>query len=325
MYDPEVTHIDQPVTMPLPDGTTLKVSALAKQELTEISASLRVKKAGSYEYVVFAPSAALLEVFGAEEQPTPRRDINLRDFLAFEVYRCAPSFVSSPKNLWRGAVTLANGDPRDLTPENFRLVWHETPYQDSLLAQEADTDRAEAAEAESIAIEAQEEMLLDKEPETPSGTSAEVIENQRQWLGEHFGKLRNVAGRILRERKHQADEVIQKTVTALLSQIANGTCPATEEVKFISWMQGAARAAARWKLGAIHAGVCQDIDHDPAEIRLLKLVRRSTTSNGGEFDLDDAMQLMDESDSEKEERERIQEEGGKWDWNRVDLEAGIEV
>jgi hypothetical protein len=37
------------------------------------------------------------------------------------------------------------------------------------------------------------------------------------------------------------------------------------------------------------------------------------------------MQLMDESDSEKEERERIQEEGGKWDWNRVDLEAGIEV
>jgi hypothetical protein len=333
MYDEAVTDINQGVTMPLPDGTVVTLTAYAKHGLTESGVKLRVKKAAAYEYIVFTPSAEMLEDFGSEN--VPERNINLRDWLAFWVYHCAPSFDGVGKG-WRGAVTLADGNPRNLTPENFRLVWHEEPYEDSRLAPQADAECAQAAEAEAMAVEALDEMEADNKQETlttPVKNSQETIDNQRNWLGEHFGKMRSVVGSILRERPHQADETIQRTVSELLAQIAHGTCPATHEESFILWMKGAARTAAKWKLGAIHGGVCADFDYDKSAIRLLGVMRQNAKNQIGDIDIADEpeelQRLMETpmgfDDLEGAQRERIKEEGGVWDWNRIDLDAGVEV
>ena len=106
------------------------------------------------------------------------------------------------------------------------------------------------------------------------------ISEQEALLPEAFSQMRGVAYAILKQdresktgSKSQADDVVQDVSLSLLGQIRAGKCHAVNRGQFFSFCFAAVQRAASWKLQAITNGVCSDVDHDPAEILLLRVKR----------------------------------------------------
>jgi hypothetical protein len=330
----EITDIHRAVELPLSDGTTVRVTHHAAQTLAEVYGITkgRIKKAkDGFEYVVATLSRKAFVPYAVTEDP--QREVALRDLLAFYVYHNGPAFHFIPVkrgSLWNGRVEMADGDQRNLLPDNFRLEWFETPYADARLAPGAhkpEEERAAAADSNEV-----ETITIDESLSAPQ--NAELIQEQRGLLARYFSLIQNECKKILLRSEYQADEVAQETTFQLLRQIDNGMCPATNEVNFQKWAKGSAWLASLRKLRAIRAGVCVDVDHDKAEIRLLRAVRflgEQSEKVGSPLEgvsMRDALNLpalaAELEKASKEEAETIKAEGGAWNWNRVDLERGLE-
>jgi len=172
------------------------------------------------------------------------------------------------------------------------------------------------------------------------------IQAQEELLSEVFGKMCGVAKAILTPdyysktgSESQADDVVQEVAMTVLAMVRAGKCRAINRGQFFAFCFSLTQRAASWKLQAITSGFCRDVDHDDAEILLLRLKRLEgdlrerqglAVDDNGTSPLEGidpvwlAKQLeRDAEQKSRRERQRIKEEGGSWD--NVDLEAGTEL
>ena len=97
------------------------------------------------------------------------------------------------------------------------------------------------------------------------------------------------------------------------------------------------RNAANWKLGAILNGACLDVDHDEAEIRLVRVANKEgkdrmragyppdypiDLTEPGVSRTDLARQLEKEA---MDKQQKLKAEGGRWNHDRMDIDAGSEL
>jgi hypothetical protein len=308
--------LNEPANLPLTDGTNALVTEYALMLLDEDYGIVRgrIKKGSAGEVVVVAPKRFDgKRVIGNKEVP-------LRDLLAIDVYGLCKRLERADISGYR----LADGNPRNLMPSNVVKVLKSPPDL---------KDRKPYTRRKPLAV-------------TERPTDALHIHEQESLLSEAFPKMRGVAYAILKSdcqsqtgSSWQADDVVQKVALNLLSLIRAGKCKAANRGQFFSFCFALTQREASWKLQALSNGTCRDVDHDEAEILLLRVRRLEgdlRERQGLPVDYGDSSPLdgMDpawvakelERDAEKkaaEEKQRVKEEGGKW--NRVDLEAGTEV
>ena len=313
---PKVESTMTPRTrLPLNDGTFARMTKEAIHILAEdygITTG-RLKKGTGSDVVVVSPT----RYDGKAVHGVP--EVALRDLLAVHVY--------SLSTLWEendiAGYRLADGDARNLTPQNFvkvmktvKEVNERKPYTRKITA-------VKERPAESLSINEQEALL-----------------------SEVFGKMRGIAYAILKpdhESKtgspSQADDVVQEVAIAVLSLVRAGKCRAINRGQFFAFCFSLTQRAASWKYQALANGFCRDIDHDEAAILLLRVKRleadlRERKGQYAEEDSNSPLEGIDpiwlakqlERDSEEQsrrERQRIHEEGGTWE--HVDLEAGTEM
>ncbi len=308
--------IYDPASLPLTDGSVAIVTENAIEVLEEEYGIVRgrVKKGSAGEVVVVSPKRYNGKIVrGAKEVP-------LRDLLAVHVYNTCSHLEE--KDLLR--FQIVDGAARNLMPSNVVKVMKTV------------TEVKERKKYTRKAV-----TVLTERP-----ADALSIREQEGLLSEAFPQMRGVAYAILRPDREskigswsQADDVVQTTALSLLNQIRAGTCDSVSRGQFFGWCFSAVQKAASWKLQVIANGVCRDVDHDEAEILLLRVKRLEgdlrerqglPVDHGDSSPLDGvdpvwlAKQL--EADAEEKaakERQRIKEEGGRW--HNVDLESGSEV
>jgi len=304
--------------LPLKDGTFARLTKEAIHILAEdygITTG-RFKKGTGSDVVVVSPTRYDgKSVHGAPE-------VALRDLLAVHIYSLSALWEEKEIAGYR----LADGDARNLTPSNIvkvmksvREVKERKPY-----TRKSTTVTQRPAEALSIS-------------------------EQEALLPEAFSQMRGVAYAILKQdresktgSKSQADDVVQDVSLSLLGQIRAGKCHAVNRGQFFSFCFAAVQRAASWKLQAITNGVCSDVDHDPAEILLLRVKRLEgdlrekrglSVEDNGTSPIEGidpawlAKQLeRDAEEKDRQERQQTKEEGGRWDVAGLRAEvSGVDV
>jgi hypothetical protein len=304
--------------LPLTDGSHARLTKEAIEILAEHFGVTtgRLKKGTGSDVVMVSP----IRYDGKAVHGVP--EIALRDLLAVHVYGLRTWREEEEKSI--AGYRLADGDARNLTPSNIVKVMktvsevnERKPYT------RTKTKPVKERLAESLSINEQEAML-----------------------GEVFGKMRGVAYAILKPDRYsktgsesQADEVVQETAMTVLSLVRAGKCRAINRGQFFAFCFSLTQRAASWKLQALTSGFCRDVDHDEAEILLLRVKRleadlRERKGQFAEEDSNSPLEGVDpvwlakqlERDTEEKsrtERQRDKEEGGSW--HAVDLEAGTEV
>ena len=309
--------MNEPANLPLTDGTTAIVTEDALEALEEDYGIVRgrVKKGSSGEVVLVTPKRYNGKpVRGAKE-------VLLRDLLAVHVYGLCGNHWEEKEI---AGYKLADADARNLMPSNVVKVMKTAPEV---------KDRKPYTRKKIKAV-----------PERP--TDALSIREQEELLSEVFAKMRGVAYAILTPDNHsktgsrsQADDVVQEVAVTVLSLVRAGKCHAVNRGQFFSFCFALTQRAASWKLQAIASGFCRDVDHDEAEILLLRVKRLEadlrqregvSVEDNGISPLEGidpvwlAKQLeRDAAEKRTTEHQRVKEEGGTWE--AVDLEAGTEL
>jgi hypothetical protein len=292
--------------LPLSDGTfaLLTPKALGRLEDEFGIVEARVKKGAA------GCNAVVARISTGDFRTN--KEIPVRDLLATWVY-----FPSWHPNENRGrSYFLTDGDARNLMPGNFLLT--DAP---TVVNFEEKKPRVKKVSAPRV-----------------RPTDALPIETQEALLEEAFPKMRGIATAILRpESTAQGEEVCQTTALELLQQIRAGGCDSINKWQFFAWAFSAVKTVALRKLRNIQSGVCKDVDHDRAAIRLLRVKRlngKMREQAGLSLELDENMlgdinlpslarQLETEA-AEKAEAQRQQKaDGGSW--RKVDIEAAAEV
>jgi hypothetical protein len=305
--------------LPLSDGSHARLTKKALEILAEDYGVTtgRLKKGSGSDVVVVSPTRFDGKpVHGAPE-------VSLRDLLAVHVYGLGTFREWENKEI--EGYKLADGDARNLRPENFIKV------------------------VKTVKEMKERKPYTRKTPAAPGATRpAEYlsITEQEELLGEVFGKMRALAYAILTPDRYsktgsssQADEVVQESAMNILSLVRGGKCRAINRGMFFAFCFSLTQRAASWKLQAIASGFCRDVDHDEAEILLLRVKRleadlRERRGQYAEEDSNSPLEGVDpiwlakelERDAEEkaaEERQQMKEEGGSFD--AVDLEAGTEL
>ncbi len=308
--------MNEPTNLPLTDGTVAVVTEYAL-DLLESEYGIvkgRVKKGSAGDVVVVSPK----RYSGKPVRGT--KEVALRDFLAVHVYNLC--------SLWEenniSGYKLADGDAKNLMPENIVTIMkpvtevnERKPYTRKKI-----TD-APKRSAESLSIQEQEELLSEVFEKMCAVAHAILASDGPSMTGSHS----------------QADDVVQETAMTVLAMVRAGKCRAINRGQFFAFCFSLTQRAASWKLQAITSGFCRDVDHDEAEILLLRVKRLEadlrerkglSIEDNGQSPLEDidpawlAKQLeRDAEEKSRIERQRIKEEGGSWE--RVDLEAGTEL
>jgi hypothetical protein len=309
--------MNENANLPLTDGTVATVTEYALEVLEEEYGIVRgrVKKGSAGDVVLVTPKRYNGKpVRGAKELP-------LRDLLAVHVYppMCT---IWDEKDL--AGFKLVDCAARNLLPSNIVKVMKTVPEV---------KDRKPYTRKKIKAV-----------PERPS--DALSVSEQEELLSEVFVKMRGVAYAILTPDSHsktgsrsQADDVVQEVAVTVLSLVRAGKCHAVNRGQFFSFCFALTQRAASWKLQAIASGFCRDVDHDEAEILLLRVKRLEadlreregvSVEDNGMSPLEgiDPVWLAKELErdaaaKQTTEHQRVKEEGGRWD--AVDLEAGTEL
>lgn len=315
-HQSENEMLNETANLPLTDGTNALVTEYALSLLEEDYGIVRgrIKKGSGGEVVVVAPKKFDgKRVIGNKEVP-------LRDLLAVDVYGMFRRLERADIAGYR----LADGDPRNILPSNIVKIMNSAPEV---------KERKQYTRRKPLAA-------------TERPTEALSTHEQESLLSEAFPKMRGVAYAILTPdsqsktgSRSQADDLVQDVAVNLLTLVRAGKCKAVNRGQFFSFCFALTQCAASWKLQALANGVCRDVDHDEAEILLLRVRRLEgdlRERQGLPLDHNESSPLegLDpawlakqlERDAEKkaaEERQRIKEEGGRWD--NVDLEAGTEM
>ena len=307
--------------LPLTDGSRARLTAHAKKVITTDNGitSGRVKKGTGSDVVMVSPK----RIFDGDKlRPVRGVEIPLRDLLGSGAYE------SQLYNWLHDAAkvshfVLKDGNCRNLTLSNFEVVFNEVKE-----------------------VKERKKYTRKKITTTTRAVDALSIAEQEALLSEVFPQMKGVSYAILRPDSAsrigsyaQADDVLQQTALALLQQVRSGTCNAMNRGQFFAYCFASTQQAAGWKLEAMCSGACLDVDHDAAEIRLLRvkrlegeLLERQGLSIGdnGESPIEgiDPVWLAKELELEaaeksEHERQRIREEGGAW--HGVDLEVGAEI
>jgi hypothetical protein len=310
--------MNEATNLPLTDGTVAVLTEYALEVLEEDYGIVRgrVKKGSAADVVVVAPK----RYNGKPVRGT--KELVLRDLLAVHVYP-GMSTIFEEQDL--AGFKLVDGDARNLLPSNIAKVMKPAPEVKDRKPYTRKTPAlpGKARPTESLSIAEQEELL-----------------------SEVFGKMCGVAKAILTPDHYsktgsesQADDVVQEVAMTVLSLVRAGKCRAINRGQFFAFCFSLTQRAASWKLQAITSGFCRDVDHDEAEILLLRVKRleadlRERKGQYAEEDSNSPLEGIDpvwlakqlERDAEQKariERQRIRDEGGTWE--RVDLEAGTEV
>jgi hypothetical protein len=249
--DPEQHNYENGVAhLPLSDGSfallTPKALGRLEDEFGILSARLKKGAAGCSQVVAQIRTGRLRTT----------KEIAIRDLLAVFVY--FPARLTFNSGEWRSnenrgqSYFLADGDARNLMPGNFTLT--DAPVVANIAEKKTKTKKISAQKARP--------------------TNALPIEVQEALLDEVFPKLRAVSLAILRpESPSQGEEIAQDTALSLLQQIRAGACHAVSRGQLFAWVFSAVKTVALRKLNAIQSGVCKDVDHDRAAIRLLRVKR----------------------------------------------------
>jgi hypothetical protein len=307
--------MNEATNLPLTDGTAAVVTAYALEVLEEEFGIVRgrVKKGSAGDVVMVSPKRyAGKPVRGAKEVP-------LRDLLALHVH--VTHSIWDEKDL--AGFKLADGDARNLMPSNIVKVMKPAQEVSERKPYTRKSTAVTQRPAESLSIAEQEALF----PEV-------------------FGKMCGIAKAILTPDHYsktgsesQADDVVQNVAVTVLSLVRAGKCRAINRGQFFAFCFSLTQRAASWKLQAITNGFCRDVDHDEAEILLLRVKRleadlRERKGQYAEEDSNSPLEGIDpvwlakqlEKDAEEKsrrERQRVHEEGGLWE--RIDLEAGTEI
>jgi len=312
------TTMNARTRLPLTDGTKARLTKEAIQILAEDYGIVRgrVKKGSASEVVLVSPKRySGRPVRGTKEVP-------LRDLLAVHVYNIVPYLELGDVVGYK----LADGVARNLMPSNIVRV---------------PKTLCEVKERKPYTRKAV--TVLTERP-----ADALSVHEQEGLLSEVFSQMRGVAYAILkpdRESKtgseSQADDVVQNVSLSLLEQIRAGKCNAVSRGQFFAFCFSAVQRAASWKLQAITNGVCRDVDHDEAEILLLRVKRLEgdlrerqglSVEDNGNSPIEGidpawlAKQLeRDADEKDRQERQQIKEEG-RWDAAGLRHEvSGIDV
>jgi len=301
--------------LPLTDGTTASVTAYALSVLESEYGVVkgRVKKGSAGDVVVVSPKRyAGKLVRGAKE-------VVLRDLLAVHVYNLCTMFEEDDISGYK----LADGAARNLMPSNIA----------KLMKPASEVKERKPYTRKITAV-------------TQRHSDALSISEQEELLSEVFGKMCGVAKAILTPDHYsktgsesQADDVVQNVAMTVLAMVRAGKCRAINRGQFFAFCFSLTQRAASWKLQAIASGFCRDVDHDEAEILLLRVKRleadlRERKGQFAEEDSNSPLEGLDpvwlarqlERDAEQKsriERQQMKEEGGSWE--SVDLEAGTEL
>jgi hypothetical protein len=303
--------------LPLTDGTVATVTEQALEILREEFGIVRgrVKKGSAGDVVLVSPKRYNdRPVRGCKEVP-------LRDLLALHAYGMAD--VWEENNVL--GFSLADGAARNLMPENFVTVMKPLPEEakERKVYTRTNIKAVKERTAESLSINEQEAML-----------------------GEVFGKMCGVAKAILKKdhesktgSSSQADEVVQEVAMTILSLVRAGKVRAINRGQFFAFCFSLTQRAASWKYQSLAAGFCRDVNHDEAEILLLRVKRLEADlrERRGQYPEEDSNSPLDGMDpvwlakqlardarkKKQDERQRVKEEGGRWD--NVDIEAGTEL
>lgn len=306
--------------LPLKDGTFARLTKEAIQILAEDYGvtSGRLKKGSGSDVVVVTPK----RYDGKPVHGAP--DVALRDLLATHIYHNMFT-IWEEKDLT--GFKLVDGDARNLMPSNITKVMKTVP---------------EVKERKPYT-----RKPVTKMPERPA--DALGIREQEDLLSEAFPQMKGVAYAILKPdseskagSKSQAEDVVQEVSLSLLQQIRVGKCNAVNRGQFFSFCFASVQRAASWKLQAITNGVCSDVDHDPAEILLLRVKRLEgdlrekrglSVEDNGTSPIEGidpvwlAKQLeRDAEERDRQERQQTKEEGGRWDVAGLKAEvSGVDV
>lgn len=249
------------------------------------------------------------------------REVSLLDLLAVHVYGLR-TIWEDEANAIEG-YKLSDGDARNLLPTNIVKIMRPV--------QEVNERKPYTRKAATLTKRLEQSL---------------TIAEQEELLSEAFGKMRGVAYAILSPdsvskngSRHQADDVVQEVAVTVLAMIRAGKVRAINRGQFFAFCFSLTQRAASWKYQAIASGFCRDVDHDEAEILLLRVKRleadlRERQGQFAEEDSNSPLEGVDpvwlakqlERDAEQRsqrERQRIREEGGSWE--AVDLEAGTEL
>lgn len=307
-------------SLPLTDGTKARLTAHAKKVLSIDNGVTtgRVKKGTGSDMVMVSPK----RIFdGANMRPVRGKEIPLRDLLGSGAYE------SQLYNWHHDAAKvshffLKDGNCRNLIPGNFEVVFNEVtevkerkPYVRKVTAITRPVD--------ALSVAGQEALLSEAFPQMKAVAYAILKPDCESKTGSYA----------------QADEVLQEASVALLQQIRTGRCHAVSRGQFFAYCFATVQRSAGWKLQALCSGVCRDVDHDDAEILLLRVKRLEAemrVQQGMELeeDVEDMLPGVDKvwlakelerdaKEKAKKERERIKAEGGLW--HGADLEAGVEL
>jgi hypothetical protein len=308
--------MNEPTNLPLSDGTTASVTEHALEILRKEFGITkgRCKKGSAGDVVLVSPKLY-------NEKPVRGgKEVPLRDLLALHAYGLCSHWEENNIEGYR----LADGAARNLMPENFVTVMKAVP--EAKVRKTYTRTKIKAAKertAESLSINEQEALL-----------------------GEVFGKMCGVAKAILKKdhrsktgSSSQADEVVQECALNILSMVRAGKVRAINRGQFYAFCFALTQKAASWKYQAIASGFCGDVDHDEAEILLLRVKRLEADlrERKGQYPEEDSNSPLDGMDpvwlakqlardarkKKQDERQRVKEEGGRWD--NVDIEAGTEL